>query len=276
MTTVAPSKQTPVVRLKHELVARTNAYAALLPRGYAPQRLIIGALVAASNNPELQKCDPTSVALALARIAQWGLDVGDTAHLVPYKAKCTPIADYKGYIKLMMDAGARKVVSEVVREGDFFEWQRGTEEYIKHTGSRNLKKKITHAYCIVWLKYMVPYFEIMTIEEIDQVRQQHSHSWKNGPVPEWYARKSVLRRARKYVPTTPQLSLLVRDDDREIPEGLDVSDLLEQMGDTGPRPAGVTPDGEVKQPAPVAIVDASDQELDAKLAREEQGDAFES
>ena len=106
MTGTAVTKKS---SLKATLEERAPAYQRLLPKWYPADRLITGALVAAQANPDLVKCNPQSVAVALARVAQWGLDVGDTAHLVPYGDKCTPIADYKGLIRLMVEAGARKV-----------------------------------------------------------------------------------------------------------------------------------------------------------------------
>lgn len=105
MTGTAVTKRS---SLKATLEERAPAYQRLLPKWYPADRLITGALVAAQTNPDLGKCNPQSVAVALARVAQWGLDVGDTAHLVPFGDKCTPIADYKGLIRLMVEAGARK------------------------------------------------------------------------------------------------------------------------------------------------------------------------
>ena len=40
----------------------------------------------------------------------------------------------------------------------------------------------------------------MTVEEIDAIRQEKSRSWKKGALTEWYARKTVIRRAAKYLP----------------------------------------------------------------------------
>jgi hypothetical protein len=40
----------------------------------------------------------------------------------------------------------------------------------------------------------------MTAKEIDAIRLKLSKQWKEGALPEWYARKTVIRRASKYVP----------------------------------------------------------------------------
>lgn len=217
MTAVATTTAKPVQALRAELDRRVDQYAALLPKGYSPQRLIVGAMVAVSANPALLKCDPRSVALALARIAAWSLDVGETAHLVPYGNVCTPVADYKGYVKLMLQGGARKVVAEAVRDGEPFEFRRGTEEYLKHQPLGILKAPITHAYAIAWLKGMVPTFEVMTVEEIEVIRSK-SQQWAKGPLTRWYARKSAIRQLRKYVPMDPRLVALDTQDEIAVTE----------------------------------------------------------
>lgn len=202
-------------QLKTELARFEPSLQAMLPKGYEAGRLITGALVAAANNPDLLKCQPSTIATALARIAQWGLDVGVTAHLVPYGSKCTPVADYKGLVALMVRAGARKVEAQVVREGDQFEYAYGTDAYLRHqpTGSSN---PITHAWCIVTLRGGVTQFEVMPVADIEAIRKQHSKQWKNGPLPAWYARKTVTRQAAKFVPQTAELVRALDEDEQVV------------------------------------------------------------
>lgn len=206
---------TPRQALKSELARFEPSLQSLLPKGYEASRLITGALVATTNNPDLLKCAPVTIAAALARVAQWGLDVGTTAHLVPYGSKCTPVADYKGLVQLMCRAGARKVEAHVVREGDEYEEQRGTDPFLRHTPKSN-DTPIIRAYCIVWLRGGVTQFESMAVEDIEAIRKKHSHSWKSGPLPVWYARKTVIRQASRYVPMTAELSRVLAEDDTEI------------------------------------------------------------
>jgi recombination protein RecT len=209
----APTKGTalaPIEVLRQELTKRTESYEAMLPRGYRPDRLITGALLAVSRNPALLDCTPVSVAVALGQCAQLGLDIGITGHLVPYGKSCTFIADYKGYIELMCKAGASKVEAYVVREGDVFEYQRGTAPHLKHQPYNKRGAAITHAYAIVWPRNgHDPQFEVMTVEELDAIRKAKSKQWATGELPEWWARKCVIRRVAKYVPKSPELALLL-------------------------------------------------------------------
>jgi len=205
MTTTKVVRTSPHAALRAELERLTPSYERLLPKHYDPARLITGAMVAIAANPDLLQCDPKSVGIALARVAQWGLDVGDTAHLVPFGRQCTAIVDYKGYIRLMMQAGARKVEAHEVREGDEFEYEYGAEPRLIHRPLADRSRPITAAYAIVWLRGGVKQFEVMTADEIDAIRRAKSKQWKAGPLEGWYARKTVLRRVAKYVPKSGAL-----------------------------------------------------------------------
>lgn len=245
--------------LKQRLAQFLPSYGNLLPKGYEPERLVTGALVSVQRNPDLLKCDPMSVATALASVAQWGLDLGTTAHLVPFGKTCTPMADYKGYIELIVDAGARKVEAKEVRAKDVFEFAYGTDPYLQHRPGP-LDAPITHAYAIVTLKGGVTQFEVMTAEEIDDIRRVNSKSWSKGPLTGWYARKTVIRRIAKYVPKTKRLSAVLAGDELEpaplevTPEVLAALEPQRVPGERALKQGGYDPEtGEVTEPtAPTA------------------------
>lgn len=253
MSAPAPVKRDARIQLKEQLARFTPSYEAMLPRGYRPDRLITGAMLATVRNPALLECSPVSVAVALGQVAQLGLDVGITAHLVPYGKTCTFVADYKGYIEIMCRAaGARKVEAWVVREGDAFEYGLGLEPYLRHQPRGNPKAKMTHAYAIATLRTGEKVFEVVTVEQVEAIRQKHSKQWAKGDLPEWYARKTAVRQLWKYVPKTPQLEALVQHDDD--PDGMGRTQVQHQLL-PGSIPPGLTVDvetGEVleDQPAP--------------------------
>src|SRR5690349_9373752 len=95
--------------LRDILVAKSSDLASLLPKGYPVERLVTGALVATIKNPDLLICSRASVVVAISKVAQWGMEIGRTSHLVPFKGVCEAIIDYKGLIEMMIAAGARKV-----------------------------------------------------------------------------------------------------------------------------------------------------------------------
>ncbi|MDX2060283.1 MAG: recombinase RecT [Gemmatimonadales bacterium] len=259
MTSTALAKS--VAPLRDTLASLEPSYAKLLPKWYPPSRLITGAMVAAQANPTLLKCNPRSVALALARVAQWGLDVGDTAHLVPYGETCTAVADYKGLIRLMTQAGARKVEAREVRQGDEFEYRFGSEPYLRHVPVGPSNRPFTHGYAIVWLRGGVTQFEVAPVEEIEAVKERYSRQWKGKPLEAWYIRKTLIRRLAKYVDRTPQLAKAVLDEgfdpetgeivqspDAEFDIPVDHSDPSRTRKPDSPVEAGDAAEGDAEMP----------------------------
>lgn len=233
----------PIQALKHELDKRAESYATMLPKGYRPDRLITGAMLAVSKNPALLECSPVSIAVALGQVAQLGLDVGITAHLVPYGKACTFVADYKGYIELMCKAGARKVEAYVVRQGDTFEVERGTRPHLLHKPSGKSSAAITHAYAVVWFRNGDYQFEVMTVEEIEAIRAK-SKQWNRGELPEWYARKSVIRRVAKYVPKSAELAKLLEAEAIAEVEATVIDGATGEVLDQGYAPADIGEPGQ--------------------------------
>lgn len=221
--------------IKDQLEKMAPSYAKLLPKSYPVDRLITGAMVAVTTNAALARCTPISIATALAKIAQLGLDVGDTAHIVPYGETATCVVDYKGLIKLMCEAGARKVEAREVREGDRFIYQYGSDPRLEHSPLTSRVGKVIAYYAVVWLRGGVTQFEVMTAEEVDTLRVRHSKQWKNENPGAWYGRKTLIRRLAKYVPKTPRLALALEHEesfDRETGEILNpVIDIPAEPGD---------------------------------------------
>lgn len=243
--------------LKVELMKFEASYAALLPKGYAVDRLITGALVSTTANPDILNCDPISVAASLAQVAQWGLDPGVTAFLVPFGDKCTAMIGYQGYIELICAAGARKVEAYEVREGDVFEYTYGSDAHLSHQ-PKSKTARITHAYCIVTLRGGVQQFEVMTAEEIESIRR-NSRQWKKGDLTYWYARKSAIRRIMKYVPKTPRLQM-----------ALNTEELLEQAGEPSPELLGRLDEAKRLSPGTAPVVETVDMTTKKALAAPSQ------
>jgi recombination protein RecT len=185
--------------------------------GVDPARYIEAALMACVKTPELFKCTPESVALALRQAAQSGLEIGRTAHLLPYGSTCTFVPDYKGLIELACATG--KVVSirtRAVFEGEAFVY----EETIAGPDLRHTPRtsgsggKIIGAYAIADLRFNRFKVEWMTADEINAVRTK-SRSWSKGELPDWYARKTVVRRLCKTLPQNAKLEAALQHDDAE-------------------------------------------------------------
>lgn len=196
----------------------------LLPKGVEYRRVMATVAVAARTNPDLLKCEAWSIVTAVAKIQQWGLEIGETAHLVPFKGKVTPIADYKGLAHLLRVSGAvRHLETRCVYEGDEFEYEQGLEPKLRHVPSTDVAKrgKLRGAYVVIRLPFGQSSFEYMPIEDIEAIRKQYSKQWGPDKVkecPAWYAKKTVVRQAAKLLPKTGKLAEAMRviDDDTEL------------------------------------------------------------
>jgi phage RecT family recombinase len=207
-----------------------------------------------SGPPPLERCAPMSVFMAIAKIAQWGLEIGETAHLVPFGTDCTPVADYKGLAELVISSGvARAVEAHCVYEKEPFRLKRGTTTEIEHhpIGDPKTRGAMVGAYALFHLRGGIILVEYMAESEINAIRQQYSKQWKNGALPEWYARKTVVRRGVKLLPKNPRLLERLADLDREVievpaelaalavqEEGAPLTHRLEER--TGPRPVATS------------------------------------
>ena len=208
------------------LLAKRPMFEALLPEGYPVEELVTGALLSISKNKELLDCDPQTIGLSLARIAQLQLTPGVTAHLVKYGRRCEMNVDYRGYIELMEAAGNRDVRAEVVYEGDDFEFEFGTDPFLKHKPRKfaeNEARRITYSYATVLKRGAArPMFVVLDREAIE-ARRRKSPAWYLDPktkkrltleeVGAWYARKSAIRELQKWVPKNSRRLALVQEYD---------------------------------------------------------------
>ena len=184
-----------------------------LPKGVDVERVIASAQLAVMQNKAIGECDPSSIVLAVAKIAQWGLDIGTTAHLVPYGKACTPVPDYRGLVEMIVRSGAaRHVEARVVREGDDFEYAYGTAKFVRHTPRAKSTAPITHAYAIVTLRFQTFDFIVLDRDEIEGVRSK-SKQWARGSLEDhpWYAKKTAVRRVVNLIPKNAALASLLTD-----------------------------------------------------------------
>jgi recombination protein RecT len=203
--------------------------AAALPQHLTAERMVRLALTETRRNYLLGQADPISLFGAVVQASQLGLEIGaGGAWLVPFRNKkkgivevqCIP--DYRGLIKLARNSGEiGKFIARPVFDGDFFEYDFGTNERIEHKPRGETDpKKIVAVYAIAksrdgsWEQ-----FDVMLRPEIEAIRKR-SKAGTDGPWVTDYgpmACKSVVKRLCKYLPQSPQLANALRlDDDAEI------------------------------------------------------------
>jgi phage RecT family recombinase len=216
----------------------------------------------------LERCSPMSVFMGVAKIAQWGLEVGETAHLVPYGTECTPVADYKGLAQLVISSSVvRHVEAHCVYEKEPFRLKMGTTIEIEHLPIWNPKERgaMIGAYAIFRLRGGMTHVKYMGVDEIEAIRQKYSKQWKQGPLDPWYAEKTCVRHGVKLLPKDPRMAktLAAFDDIERAEVALEVPAQLRALeagsdgrtvSDDNPphRPKALTQGGYEEAPVPPA------------------------
>ena len=190
--------------------------------------MITAALLAASKTPDIAKCTKESIALAIMKCARLGLDIGEDIHLVPVNNKqgdewvktCEAWPDYKGLMRLAMQGNlVRDMVPYVVYQNDTFEYALGLNEKLYHQPCVPEKRgPIAHAYVLIRLRGGVRTFHVMPVADIEAIRAK-SKQWAKGPLPAWYAMKTVIKSWLNRQPKSAQLSEAMDRDDTTVIDG---------------------------------------------------------
>ena len=176
-----------------------------------------------AQEPKLATCSRASLIGALLEIAALKLEPGvlGEAWPVPFRNKGTMeavvIIGYKGMLKLARNSGGvGKIDSEVVYEKDFFEWRKGTRQFLDF---RKADEEERGGMVAAWAEAEIALpngsisdqFEVMLGREILAIQARapsakaSSSPWKTDAEAMW--RKTVLRRLCKFLPSDPESRL---------------------------------------------------------------------
>lgn len=217
MTTAVEEKQTIKSLINSDFFKKSLKDA--LPNHLSPERMVRLALTELRNNPKLMECDALSVAGAIIKCSQLGLEIGNGlghAYLVPYYNKhikmkeCQFIPGYRGMIDLAYRSGAViSVEARLVREGDVFEFEYGSNKCLRHIPG-NGQGDIKFIFAGALFKGGNYEFDVMYYDEIKQYIKEDG-PWKTSPGE--MMRKTVVRRLFKYLPISVELSRAITFDE---------------------------------------------------------------
>lgn len=194
-----------------------NAIKNVLPSHVTPERMLRVAYTVIQKNPKLRECSKASLVNCVLEASMLGLEIGRTAHIVPYKVRGVPVAtfipDYKGFIDLAHRSNRiESFPFKPVYANDDFEYSEGTTRYIKHKPHRGDDRgDLVAAYAIVFFKHGGYDFEVVEQPDIDAIKRMSpgarmSDSPWNKPDLEWTMWcKTAVRRLAKRVPQSPEL-----------------------------------------------------------------------
>lgn len=216
----------PLIELRGQLEARAGEFEHALPSHIKPEHFQRATLTAISQNPKLLEADRRSLFNALMRCAQDGLiPDGRQAALVMFRDRERgQVAQY-----MPMVAGIRRLVQQsgeitrfeqtVVYENDEFDCSLGDRPHLRHRPAFDNRGAARLVYSIAQFRDGSLSREIMTVDEIEKVRQV-SRAKDDGPWRDWWdemARKTVAKRHAKILPMSNDVaSALARDDDEHF------------------------------------------------------------
>jgi len=191
-------------------------------RSVTPERMARIALTELRRTPRLLQCSPSSIYGALMQCAQLGLEPGPMglAYLIPYGTECQFQIGYRGILNLIWRSElVSSIQSEVVYEGDHFEYANGIPPILRHVPSddREVGAKPTHAYCVIGTTSGGWVSRVMTFDEIEAVRGKYSKS-RNSDSP-WItawgemACKTVIKFTAKRAPVSAEANQAISLDD---------------------------------------------------------------
>lgn len=271
MQDVAPSQPRPQEKIKQAIISRKEDFEKMLPAHITFEKFQRTVMTACLANQELFNCDLPSLMLAAVKCATDGLlpDNREAAFVIFNSKERGPEGDrwvkkaqyipmWVGLLKKIrqseeVDSVRAHVVYKIDLEKGKFEYVLGDEERIIHEPYLGVGDKggIIAAYCIAHLKNGDVIREVMTFEEIEKVRRKSKSGDKEGkPIgiwAEWYeemARKTVFRRAAKWLPQSAELIDRLMQSDASLRE---LEDIETEYMDNNPKASPALPEGQPEQ-----------------------------
>lgn len=232
-TAIVESKEPPVqpiVKLRGQFEEREAEFSRALPEHIPVARFTRVVMTAIQRNPDLVTADRQSLFNSSLLAAQDGLLTdGREGALVIYKTKIKRngtetwgqmvqwMPMIAGILKKARNSGEISTLeAHLVHQNDQFSFRIGVDDMPQHEpdwfGDRG---RVIGVYAFAKLKDGAIMSEIMSVEQVEQVRSA-SRAKDSGPWVQWWgemARKTVLRRLSKRLPTSSDLDDLIRRDD---------------------------------------------------------------
>ncbi len=191
------------------------------------KQMLAGLFYAAARVPRLLECTTQSLGDCLMQSAQLGLYPGamQQCAYLPFndRKKGVTVAQfapmYQGLVKLAFNTRQiRSIQSDVVYEGDEFEFEKGTNKYLRHKpflGPDEERGKPIAVYCVIE-SLSGAQFEVKSTAWVEGIRKKSARGssddspWNTNW--EEMARKSIFKQARKWIPSDSKLAQAIEID----------------------------------------------------------------
>lgn len=215
-------------QLNAGLIRMAPQFEQALPPQITVKRFTRIALIAVQTNADLLEVDRQSLFNELLKLASQGLlPDGNEAALVVFRDKfkgriCKGMPMIAGVLKKIRQSGeVAKCSAQVVYANDDFEHSFGYEESVRHVPPPLGKPrgKPIGAYATAVLKDGSHELEVMDVDQIEKVRAVSRAKRDDSPWFVWWdemARKTVMRRLAKRLPTSTDVEEVFRSDETMI------------------------------------------------------------
>lgn len=226
------------VSIEKVLANNVTKFESILPKNLTPQKLFRLTITEVRKNPDLGKCTVTSLISSLLSCAQVGLEIGtNKAYLVPYNKnvnigtknnpqwiqykECQFQIGYRGLIELALRSGKiLKIYAQPVFSNDFFLCKYGNDEKLEHTPIiRGERGEFIGAFAVAKFANCVTgeyQFDFMNVDEINAIKDRaKAKSDKTPWNTDYYemAKKTIVKRLCKYLPSSSELDEALKIDD---------------------------------------------------------------
>lgn len=234
----------PYKKAQSYLKAMLPAITEALPKskGMDAERLTRITLTTLKTNPKLLECSIESLLGCVLTSAQLGLEpsIMGSCYFIPYKGVASFQIGYKGLIDLACRRGeVLSIVAKEVRDGDYFHYEYGRSETLKHIPAPNVNRgEIEYFYAYANLKNGGFVFDVMHISEIEKIRDTYSTSYQYDKKGSIWAKhfesmciKTVIKRLIKYLPISVETQSAIANDETirkditEMPTIVDVEPI---------------------------------------------------
>jgi len=195
------------------LASMESEFAACLPKMLPPDLFMRVALTGFRKTPGLLECTRKSLLGALLETARLGLEpCTEQAYLIPYKAECTLVIGYQGFVQLMYRTGqVEQVEAEMIYEADEWEDSRGDGGRFFHKPNWLAEDRGRPILAYSYAKLLTggrTKVEICTRQRAEYIKNQYAKSskspWKTGSFDAMW-QKTPVRQLQKWAPKSAEM-----------------------------------------------------------------------
>jgi len=144
-----------------------------LPKHLTGDRCAMLVMNSIAANPALANCTPVSFINSVLLASNLGLEIRkNSCYLIPFGKECQLVIDYRGKIELARRAGAGAIQTELVHEGDQFEYgYEGAKLVFNWRHSFKDHGEIIGGFCAAEINGGTQ-ITVMALEEIERIRRR--------------------------------------------------------------------------------------------------------